>query len=59
MPVEIKMSNESLQILLNAQKKAYQLAPAPLVQQRRSQLTQLKNALLMYQDKLVAALEQD
>tara|TARA_B110000091_G_scaffold172741_1_gene186136 strand:+ start:213 stop:1634 length:1422 start_codon:yes stop_codon:yes gene_type:complete len=59
MPVEKKMSNESLQILLNAQKKAYQLAPAPLVQKRRSQLTQLKDALLTYQDKLVAALEQD
>jgi len=59
MPVKQKKSNESLQALLNAQKKAYQLAPAPLVQQRMSQLAQLKTALLTYQDELVAALDQD
>ena len=59
MPVEIKMSIESLQVLLNTQKTSYQLAPAPSVQQRISQLTQLKNALLTYQDELVSALDQD
>ena len=59
MPVEIKMSIESLQVLLNTQKTSYQLAPAPSVQQRISQLTQLKNALLTYQDEMVYALDQD
>ncbi|MFB1014615.1 MAG: coniferyl-aldehyde dehydrogenase, partial [Alteromonadaceae bacterium] len=59
MSVDKKKNSESLQALLNAQKKAYQLAPSPLVQQRISQLIQLKTALLTYQDQLVTALEQD
>lgn len=59
MPVEMKMSTDSLQTLLNTQKSAYQLAPAPTTQHRIAQLTSLKDALLAHQDDLVAALDQD
>jgi len=59
MPVEMKMNTDSLQSLLNSQKKAYQLAPAPSAQYRVTQLTALKNALLSHQDELVAALNKD
>ncbi len=59
MPVEVTITTDSLQSLLNSQKQAYRLAPAPSVQQRINHLNQLKNALLSYQDELVSALEQD
>ena len=59
MSVEIKVSKESLQEILVNQQSAYQLAPAPSLQLRISQLTQLKDALLSHQDELVKALDQD
>ena len=59
MSVEIKLSKKSLQEILINQQSAYQLAPAPSLQLRISQLTQLKDALLSHQDELVKALDQD
>ena len=59
MPVEMKVSTDSLQALLNNQKSAYQLAPAPSAEQRIAQLIVLKSALLSHQDELVIALDKD
>ena len=42
MPVEMKMSTDSLKSLLKSQKTAYQLEPAPTAQHRITQLTALK-----------------
>lgn len=59
MPVEMKMSTDSLNSLLKSQKAAYLLEPAPTADHRITQLTALKNALLSHQDELVAALDKD
>lgn len=59
MNMAIETNTNYLQSLLDTQKSAYQLAPLPSAKHRITQLTDLKSALLSYQDELVAALDKD
>jgi len=59
MSADTELAIEPLQTLLNKQRNAYQLAPAPSAQDRIKQLKSLKHALLKHKDKLVGALNKD
>jgi len=59
MSIELNMSTDSLQSILNKQKSAYKLAPLPSAKHRIVQLTALKSALLSNQNELVIALDKD
>lgn len=58
-PFPSQTTAESLQQLLDAQKKAFLTNPMPSAQERIDNLDKLHNAIVIYKDRLVAAINDD